>query len=854
MWPGVVVMMVLLGACRPAEEGATDQAPADRDPALVEGSGGGTAVVPADQVPVVEPNVPAAPVAEMWKPETAGIARHLPSDTSWYAEARHLEHLWEWFGQFQDSAAVDKVTELLESPEKIAEAAEAAGVEGLEEVPVEELEELREQYAEEGMTVVRALCGEEAFIAMRGLEWFADPLVFYQEKLSPKVVSKVVEAMANGDFDDLDDEEAFKELLAMLRDEMIRRLKIVDGKPVMGIQMGGKVSEGRDETLMTIREWISKGVEESDELTAHSFEKAGVTWTGMKLSWPDASMDEEFEKLREGLGEEAAKTVRESIAKCPLVMACGELGDYVVLYMGLGEHSLGVAGTVEESLAGHDDLSFLREFENDSLLGTYWVHEGLVDAAHRAGCWEPLLDGVAEGLAKSTKLESAPLMAESVRSIAALAKEREGGRAHASVGALVVDGGLRLEMRGGWQGVAVDLEAPLKLAGAMHGRDEAVLMRAHWKMSDAYIEQGSRQIDEIVKIARHIGAEIQTAMEGELEDADELEGEEAEERARELQMAELYKTDFVKSVEDLWTGYREHFKKAVGAETALMVDLAGKSPPIVGMDEELVDKGRIPRVAYLRPVESREELKKTWELWRGSGVRLLGIVSEVVETPIPFPDTLSADKDNLRTHFFSMPFASDDFLPCLSVSDELLMLGTSKAFSEELYETIVENPAEGDAPTGVIVELNGEAFWDFCAVWLDLSIAQAEALGTMDEELPEGLDEEDASDAVEEDAAVEQSIDENWSPDDPDAADSEAEEQPEDSGEEPEDELSVEESAAALMEALDLTNGSSWADVARQGLDYARWFRGASYRRWMDDDVPRSSWRLRWGDPAKAAD
>ena len=36
------------------------------------------------------------------------------------------------------------------------------------------------------------------------------------------------------------------------------------------------------------------------------------------------------------------------------------------------------------------------------------------------------------------------------------------------------------------------------------------------------------------------------------------------------------------------------------------------------------------------------------------------------------------------------------------------MLGTSKAFSEAIYETVVEDPAKGVAPRGVIVEFDDE--------------------------------------------------------------------------------------------------------------------------------------------------
>jgi hypothetical protein len=631
---------------------------------------------------------------------------------------------------------------------------------------------------------------------------------------------------------------------------------------------------------------MTQGAEESEHLIAHSFEKNGITWTGWKMPWPEEwsegeenededggenvdkegveddeervehELSKDLVQFKQSIGEENWEAISGMVMELELVVAWGEVGDYVVLYTGVGEHSLDVPAAVEQSLAGRDELKFLGEFGADSLLGMYWVEKDLVESMHRAESLKPLWDGIAKGLARSKKFESAPLMAESMRKIAALTAQREAGKAHASAGALILDEGLRLEMRGGWQGVALDLESPLELAGAMHDRDEAMLLRAHWKKSKAYSDQGAQQVEEGVNIARLIGKEIEIAMEKDLKEFDDGEEEDPEERARKEQLAELYRNEFVKGVEDFWKGYRDHYRKGVGGESALMVDMTGQAPPIAGLEEDVVEKGRIPRVAYVRPVEDRAELKKAWELWRGSGVRLLGMLSEAVETPIPFPDTLSADKDDLRTHFFSMPFATDDFLPCLSVSDELLMVGTSKAFSEAIYETVVEDPAKGDAPTGVIVELNAGALWDFCDAWLDVAEGRSKLSGDLDELLPEELDEKLN---VEPEPDLETELRDagllDAEPGGPavEEAGEEADLAVEAAGEDLADDEEVQNAAAELMEKLGLKEEMDWIDVARQAVNLARWFQGASYRKWLEDEVPRSSMRLHWGDPAATA-
>ena len=49
------------------------------------------------------------------------------------------------------------------------------------------------------------------------------------------------------------------------------------------------------------------------------------------------------------------------------------------------------------------------------------------------------------------------------------------------------------------------------------------------------------------------------------------------------------------------------------------------------------------------------------------------------------------DGKNLTTHFIGLPFVSNDFLPSLSVSDEMFFLSTSKKATDEIAAAIVEN-------------------------------------------------------------------------------------------------------------------------------------------------------------------
>ncbi|MDA1006983.1 MAG: hypothetical protein O3A87_10970, partial [Verrucomicrobia bacterium] len=425
-----------------------------------------------------------------------------------------------------------------------------------------------------------------------------------------------------------------------------------------------------------------------------------------------------------------------------------------------------------------------------------------------------------------------------IREIARLSGEKEAGEAHDTVGALILKDGLHLETRGGWQGERLDLSTPLVFAAALEQWEEQPFLRAHWKERASHGEKSVKQFEEAMNVVGLIGKEISEAMDAgaeELEDGAEEDGEEVPEVERERRLAELMRRDFLKAMENLWTGYRDHFRTALGEEAALLIDLEGEAPPIVGFEEETLKRGRIPRVAYIRPVKSRADLEAAWELWRDAGVRLLGIFSEAVETPIPFPDTMSADTNDLRTHFIPMPFATDDFLPSLSVSDELFIVGSSKALAAKVDKAMREVKADQVGESGLLMEVNMTSWWDFCAAWLEAGMANRDKLKGLDPRARKEMDEPvDEKDEVED-------IEELLNRDEAEADDVAGEEEEEAGW-----------GALSLPPFLDLEGLEGPEGLLRGWIGKARWWKGMSYRGWLDDGVPRSSTSIHWGDPAGA--
>ena len=238
---------------------------------------------------------------------------------------------------------------------------------------------------------------------------------------------------------------------------------------------------------------------------------------------------------------------------------------------------------------------------------------------------------------------------------------------------------------------------------------------------------------------------------------------------------------------------------------------------------------------------------------------------------------MTAEKNDLRTYFFPFPFASDDFLPSVSISDDLFILGSSKTLSEKLYEASLDAKG-GEEEAGLWVDVDADALWGFCGIWLDVyekrkaagdeieeDDLKREREGLLDgdpkadepevaprrkggnpllkelleegEKLPESLPEE------EEEAKGEQG-------DLPADHQQELEAQEEEGDPEVPEELMIEEEfqlgGPLSPFGVFLYPGPN-PESLRSFLDKLRVFRGFRYHRRMEDGVPRATLRVKLG-------
>ena len=734
-----------------------------------------------------EKNAESAAPAAPWTVADAGFASRLPAATDYYFDARNLGEIWRWLEEMG-----------------VLEKGRNSFLELLEESSLPE--EVRALLSE-GTGLVPDLLGEEVFLAGQGMAWTWETAAGVNTLMSRVFGKAIAGKLAAGNMDFFDEEEDLAaEMVNGVGKWIESQLEKSEGMPKVSLYAGGRVSDARRraEVVKMVQSLFSLAVVDLEPAKEITFKRGGVEWSGFEVKI------ETVENLRaedapDGIEAEVWQYLMKQVGKWSVVVACAEVGDYVVMAAGNGQESIEVVDDVGASLAGAPGFRFFEQFPAEEVASLGWWSRDLSAASQTGISYLPFFEGALDGL-RGSKLERVAQMVEALKDFNRHWGARRAGKPNEFSGVLLVGEEIRLEGRGGWLGSGLDLEIPSRFAKAFSALEKVPFVRAHWTMNADYVRNGNQQVDSGMRLLRLIVEEVMDAL------VDEMEGDE---EGRE--QAVRWKRDLSKGLNDIWRGYREHFSGAFGKEGAFVMDLQGEMIPAIGVEEDVIRKGRIPRAAYIKPVVKREALSESWDIWEKAFTNLFGVLAETVDQPIPFPSTMTAEKDDLRTYFFPMPFATDDFLPSVSVSDDLYILGSSKVFSESLYEAALKAKGERE-DTGFRVEVDAGQLWDFCRVWIDFyEESRAEAEGIEEDELNRDgrLLPEPGEDL---DVPPEEGAEPDFDPDD----------------------LGLQEAVpfGGLFAAPD-------PELLRGWLDRLRILRGIRFHRRLEEGVPRATLRIR---------
>ncbi|MGI9242727.1 MAG: hypothetical protein ACR2RV_18160 [Verrucomicrobiales bacterium] len=465
--------------------------------------------------------------------------------------------------------------------------------------------------------------------------------------------------------------------------------------------MGTKVSDGADEVVAQLD---AVGAELPPIFTASKIDVGGGKFTSWKLNLQDVFDEGAKASLNEFLQDEAAsERVAEIIRKKTVEFCFGVIDNYLVFSLGSDHGHLKFESAPEKSILAAKAFGFSDQFLDKPLFTYGFLSKSMLAGGMKPGQIQSMADAFAAGIGGGGA--AAKKLGTLLQKMAGQAEKLAERGSQTFVGLTYMDEGIRGESIGGYTTETVDSKAVSQFANAAPA-DAAMVISS--VSNSAYRDESIAMMETMFE-GVEVGVEVWSESSG-------------DSSAREQfgQMKEM----FGANLGNVWGILKGDFLDGLGSQSGMIVDLKGGMPKgIPGLPNVLQNEGKVPRIALMADVADREKLAAAWEaLVPELNEAFLKIPGQEAGSEFQLPDTISSDGDGLTTHFFSLPFLTNDFLPSLSLNDEMFLMSTSKLFAQDL----AAGSKEGDGSIrGTYIKMNLAELHRFSEEWLALVSANA---------------------------------------------------------------------------------------------------------------------------------
>ncbi len=135
---------------------------------------------------------------------------------------------------------------------------------------------------------------------------------------------------------------------------------------------------------------------------------------------------------------------------------------------------------------------------------------------------------------------------------------------------------------------------------------------------------------------------------------------------------------------EVYAGTKTIWQKGLGNDGAFLLDVGGKMPALPGLPPG-GESVPLPRLALVQMLKNRALVGSAWESSQAALQRLLkGLPAP---QPVELPLVSTRNKGGTTSHAYVLPLDSEDLVPCVSLTDELFILGTSRRQQQQIVES-----------------------------------------------------------------------------------------------------------------------------------------------------------------------
>ncbi len=473
----------------------------------------------------------------------------------------------------------------------------------------------------------------------------------------------------------------------------------LDGAKMPPLTIAMKVSDAgmRKDVLTQLKGSLEQAITEEKEVFAPSEKKIGdSTFTGHTITGEKAVALLEESILAE-MPADTQASVKELLSKRNLHLLTGEMGDYLILFLGDSVDDLKFVTKPEESVLANKEFANLDPFLKKDRFWSSFIQEKMLDTLIQSNKYnQSQLSGLIKAVTEMKDLgdtrEAVALFEDAGKHFDQFTAMGDGQTA---TGVGFYENGISFEGFGGITAPASNFKSQRTMASVSERSD--AFMSASWagnKDATAHVYDGIESLSEgAYLLAKNVMAKSSDAEEEpEEEDVEEVEDdgedEDAAPSASVMQgqfamMDSIVKEPLVK----LWNAFRNEVGAGLGDEHAFVIDFNGAIPELPIPQTSLKGAKLMPRIAFARTVKDRAKLATGWDTIKGQTNGLLESIASMSGGAGGFtsmPEPMSSDKAGLTTWFFAMPFFTDDLSPSVSISDKHFFVSTSKSLSESI--------------------------------------------------------------------------------------------------------------------------------------------------------------------------
>ncbi len=378
------------------------------------------------------------------------------------------------------------------------------------------------------------------------------------------------------------------------------------------------------------------------------------------------------ELLAKILGQDLLDSYKEEIAKKSLTCMVGNVGDYVVFYVGKDAKSLKLETSVANSLLSNPEMSFARNHADKELASLMYISGSMMKTLKELdGRLKPYTGIFSDVLEQTDAFGDTRKLRDLLEKVEDKEQELYDMMPTQRVGIVAShEEGFKIDMYMGKRCSSLDLNTPRDLTKMVNHPDAAIY--GSWIRADDYTDKIVSDLEAVWNVAYEV-AKVASQVQH-----DEPEWVEFQNNFK------LFDKHFAGDLLRVWESLTGDFAEGIGSEFAMIMDLKGMMPSVPIVPSVILKNGQIPRFTVIKPVVDRKKISNAWDEINVTSIDITKTLEQITGEKMEMLKPERVKKFGLDTWSYQLGVTSKDANLAIALNNDLWFMTTSPTGLEDL--------------------------------------------------------------------------------------------------------------------------------------------------------------------------